>query len=107
MIQNTQWFHITYRVHTVIWTNSYSLYSENMICDMITESDDTMRIFKKPIVNFSADDYYYLIDDNSLWLESILTKDISTAYLRSLDINNIGIFELGTTLVIQAVERHI
>ena len=66
-----------------------------MICDMITESDDRMRIFKKPIVNFSADDYYYLIDDNSLWLESILTKDISTAYLRSLDINNIGIFELG------------
>ena len=71
---------------------------ENMICAMITdirhnvrmravwkilkcrdESDDAMRIFKKPIVNFSADGYYYLIDDNSIWLESILTKDIPTA----------------------------
>ena len=54
-----------------------------------------MRIFKKPIVYFSADDCYYLIDDNSIWLESIQTKDIKTAYLQSLDINNIGIFEFG------------
>ena len=58
-------------------------------------SDDDMRIFKKPIVYFSADDCYYLIDDNSIWLESIQTKDIKTAYLQSLDINNIGIFEFG------------
>ena len=67
-----------------------------------------MRIFKKPIVNFSADDYYYLIDDNSIWLESILTKDISTAYLQSLDINNIGILEFcNYPSHMQAVEWHI
>ena len=30
------------------------------------ESDNAMRIFKKPIINFSADDYYYLIGDNSI-----------------------------------------
>ena len=108
MIQHSHKFNdITNSVHDVICTHSYLLHSENMIWAMMTnmrpnvrmrdvgkilkrdESDDAMRIFKKHIVNFSADDYYYLIDDNSIWLESILTKDISTAYLRLLDINNI------------------
>ena len=57
-----------------------------------------MRIFKKPIVIFSADDYYYLIDDNSIWLESILTKDI---YINSLSAiirhYKVGIFEFGNS----------
>ena len=113
--------HITNWVHDVICTNSYSLHSENMSCAMMTdirsnvmmravelraigkilkrrhESDDA--IFKKYIVNFSADDYYYLIGDNSICLVATLTKDISTAYLRSLDNNNSGIFEFGNYLI--------
>ena len=38
-----------------------------------------VRIFEKPILNFTATEYYNLISDT--WLEPILTKNIKTSFL--------------------------
>lgn len=92
---------ITEKVNQVISQNSYSLHSENMLCAMMTDDrpnvrmmainkiikcresiESTVRQFIKPTIDFSADDYYKLIDPDSVWLESILTKHLSIDYLR-------------------------
>ena len=65
MIQNDHklnYSNIINRLHNVICTNSH--FWTFLKCR--NESDNAMQIFKKPIVNFSADAYYYLIGDNSI-----------------------------------------
>ena len=95
---------VTQICHRVISTNSYSLHSENILCTMLEDSDPLVRIiaankiisirathlssslrkFIKPKINFSASNYYQLIDPDIDWLESVLTRHLSRDYLLSL-----------------------
>ena len=130
MITNTALLNdkrVTDRVHEVISTNAYSLHSKNILCCMLTDDrpdvnsiavkqilicrktpENFVRSFIKPKIYFAATDYYYLIDKESTWLESILTKHLSTEYLESLNIYNIKSLTFSKyPSHTQAVERHI
>ena len=80
----------------VINNNSYALHSENIICAMLTDTrnevrlravriimryrgssnNSNARIFIKPKINFNANSYFELIDQNGICLESILSRHI-------------------------------
>lgn len=107
-------------------TNSYSLHSENLLCAMLVDPretvrkkaveriikcretpETTVRKFVCPKVDMEADDYYQLIDENEIWLESILTKNITDELLREyLDECPIIKFDPYPSHT-QSVERHI
>ena len=112
----------------VINNNSYALHSENIICAMLTDTrnevrlravkiimrcrgrsnDSNCRIFIKPTINFNANNYFELIDQNGIWLESILTRHISNDCLNNY-INSIVpiiLFPFYPSHT-QNVERHI
>ena len=68
----------------------------------------TVRKFEKPIINFDAEEYFDLIDNEGTWLESVLTKHISSSCFTDY-INNIVpvIYFPPYPSHTQSVERHI
>ena len=49
----------------------------------------SIRSFIKSMINFEAEDNFHLINNESIWLEYILTKHISSKSVISLRIDNI------------------
>ena len=106
--------------------NSYSLHSEYILCAMLTDihpdirmkavkiilkcrekEEFSVRKFIKPKINFAADDYYMLINSED-WLESILTKYISSACLLEYVNESVQIIDFPKyPSHTQSVERHI
>ena len=77
-----------------------------LLCRKTPET--SLRIFHKPVINYNANEYYELISDDSIWLESILTNDITTMELEALSVDTIHIFKFKQyPSHTQAVERHI
>ena len=110
-------------VKRIISNNSYSLHSENLLCAMLNDErpsirfkaaqriiecrsidERTVRKFEKPIINFDAEEYFDLIDNEGTWLESVLTKHISTDYINNIvPVISFPPYPSHT----QSVERHI
>ena len=59
-----------------------------LIIEFRSIDERTVRKFEKPIINFDAEEYFDLIDNEGTWLESVLTKHISSSCFTDY-INNI------------------
>ena len=115
---------------SVLSVNGFALHSENLLTAMLVDTrnnirklaisrilkarskepgtgSDNIRTFRIPKINFSADDYYLLIDYRDDWLESRLTMEYSTTVLISywddIPIFNFSNYPNHT----QSVERYI
>ena len=49
-----------------------------------SSNNSNARIFIKPKINFNANSYFELIDQNGIWLELILSCHISNDCLKQL-----------------------
>ena len=114
-------------VKRIISNNSYSLHSENLLCAMLNDErpsirfkaaqriiecrsidERTVRKFEKPVINFDAEEYFDLINNEGTWLESVLTKHISSSCFTDYINNIVPVISFPPyPSHTQSVERHI
>ena len=107
MIKNTRKLNnsiITDCVRGSLARNGYFLHSENRLVCMLSDNDQSIRklaveriisarvrgetgvrTFKIPVINFSAENYYNLIEYDDNWLEPRLTLGINDKELHCID----------------------
>ena len=107
MIKNTRTLNnsiITDCVRGSLARNGYFLHSENILVCMLSDNDQSVRKlavdkvlnarsrvergirhFKIPVINFSEENYYDLIDYDDNWLEPSLTMGIDAEKLHCID----------------------
>lgn len=118
-------------VNNVVKENAYFAHSENILLSMLFDNDKTirdlaikkilhyrnhvedpmqLRVYKKPIINFSCTDYTNMIDmnDNSIIFEPPFTRSLPYDYLEEyLKYNDPPLPDPKIPLHIQGTERHV